>query len=380
VVGLAACGDDKKTDVNSVVEDGFFVVGEASGYTSPDNKARLASGKNEAASNAERAGMYDGYVWLEKGKGFNLVEVSAQTITNTYGGAALSVKDAGSNGDEEPQVAWYEGSIAAAGAAFQLPSDAQNGLYHVVADKTLNKVVVVPVSYWAMPGDAVKGWNDDQKLEIDGTPSKDKVVYKAEDVPIKASGAFKFRHSGAWKVTLDGTAGSEVRANTNYGGSIDDLVAGGSDISGSAALKGKYTVTMTWTAGSGYIVELTNKQVLANTDWSEVKFGLRGEAGFDGGTIEWSENAQQAVLPTHSTSGDVYTWTITWDLVAGKEFKVAGGDTWLGKSAFDGVSNFADLFEGDDNIKAKENGNYTFTLTIDADNNDSKSFAIVKNN
>jgi hypothetical protein len=390
VVGLAACGDDKKTDVNSVVEDGFFVVGEASGYTSPDNKARLASGKNEETKVA-REGMYDGYVWLEKGQPFNMVEVTASVAGSTFGGT-LVTKDANSNGDQEPQVAWYEGNFVANGAAYTLPADAQNGLYHIIADKTTQKMVAIPVTYWAMPGDAIAGWNDCQKMNIVGTPTKDRVEYKTTIVPIKGTGyQFKFRHSGAWKVTLDGTEGSAVRGFTNFGGTIDNLSVGqgpegnpDNNILSSELFKGEYAfVSLIWTSTDGFQVSLGEKSQLGNANYSNVKFGVRGQPS----PLDWA--AEPTVEATRS--GDVYTWSVVCALSAGDNFKLYGGtdgadgcgaEFWLGVGDVSSAANYDTYFGGTDNIEVKtgQGGNYTFTISIDAANNDAKTITIVKNN
>ena len=60
--------------IEDIVEDGFYVVGEATAFASLQDAGSAASimaaGTNENAANAAREGMYEKYIALEGGKPF----------------------------------------------------------------------------------------------------------------------------------------------------------------------------------------------------------------------------------------------------------------------------------------------------------------------
>jgi hypothetical protein len=252
-IGFAACDKDNKSpNVDDVVVDGFYVVGEAAGYTERNVNALLKAEPNEAASNETRAGFYGGYVWLEANKDFRLVEYAVGAEPTPYGGELSTVAGGAT---DEPAVNYLGGTFAKNGAAYKV---ATTGLYHVAADKTLGKAVVVPVSYWSIIGDPVGGWNDAQKLEPKDGASKDKVEFERTGVAF-STGNYKFRHSGGWKVTI----GEGVKANTNFGGAVAALVVGGADIAATADQENQvYTVNLTWTPTDGYKATITWTSVL----------------------------------------------------------------------------------------------------------------------
>ena len=74
-------GDDE------IVEDGFYVVGEATGSDNIQADYMMAAGFNEV-DKAKRDGMYEKYVALEAGKTFNLAIYEAGEIT--YFGVVLA--------------------------------------------------------------------------------------------------------------------------------------------------------------------------------------------------------------------------------------------------------------------------------------------------
>ena len=86
---FVSCDPEEDPNVDEIVEDGFYVIGEATGIANLQAtgaaKTTMAVGFNEvlqeAASSAEekisaacqRAGMYEKYIYLEGGKTFSLV-------------------------------------------------------------------------------------------------------------------------------------------------------------------------------------------------------------------------------------------------------------------------------------------------------------------
>ncbi len=125
---------------------------------------------------------------------------------------------------------------------FTVPED---GLYHVVYDETLNKVVVAKAEWGIIGGATVAGWGGSTALPLEGTFSKTAMTFKATEV-ILTVGDFKFRYSNGWKIVLDGEL---VRVNTNFGGAVNALVPGGGNIANTE--NGIYTVKVMWTIENG---------------------------------------------------------------------------------------------------------------------------------
>ena len=63
---------DDGPDVDEIVEDGFYVVGEATSSVKLVNTGIMSAGKNEVDQSA-REGMYEKYNALEGGKPFHLL-------------------------------------------------------------------------------------------------------------------------------------------------------------------------------------------------------------------------------------------------------------------------------------------------------------------
>ncbi len=260
-VAFISCKDDDNGGSNPPqVEDGIYLAGEATNYADINTALLMTSATNEASSNAARDGMYEIYTTLETGKTFYIAEV-AGTTTTKYGPSSVSGAFFSYNPNgkaDQPKVNLQMGAYAAGTTTFTVPA---SGLYHVVIDKQLVKVAIIPVEYWAIIGGATpNGWSD-TKMAIDGAFSKTSMSYKVTDLVLR-QGDYKFRYSGGWKLQLDDTstvAGvSTIKVNTNFGGtSLTTLVAGGANISFAKADEGKYTVEAKWTLESGYTFSLT---------------------------------------------------------------------------------------------------------------------------
>lgn len=362
-IGFAGCNnDDDSPNVDEVLEDGFYLTGEATGYEKPDLSTKLIPAANEAADNAERSGMYDGYVYLEGNKNFNIAEYVVGS-TATYGGKLSTVAG---GADERPAEDYFAGDFTQNGAAFTVPT---TGLYHVFIDKTLAKTVIVPVTYWSIIGNAVGGWNDNQKLEVKAGASKSKVEFEKTNVQI-LNGSYKFRHTGGWKVDLDTTPGAEVRAHTNFGGTNTGiepttLVPGGSDYSVAAADRGKYTVNFTWEPRKGFSAKFNKTGEADAPEYPETMYvvGASCKAGWDtkqGITMYPTPKAGQFWAIVYLTSG-----------VDDGGFKLLPNkDNWDGaKGAPNGTAAGVGNFQiGGDNIPGPEtSGYYMITLDMEKD-------------
>ncbi|MDR1023996.1 MAG: hypothetical protein LBL94_12125 [Prevotellaceae bacterium] len=341
-IGFAGCNnkDDKSPNVDEVLEDAFYLTGEATGYEKPDLSAKLIPAKNEVG-NVERSGFYDGYIYLEANKNFSLVDYVAGAAT-TYGGALSTVAGGVS---EEPAVDYLGGSFEKDASAFKV---SQSGLYHVFVDKTLKKIVIVPVSYWSPIGD-LSGWADTYKLDPKTGASKDKVEFEATNVNVRPGG-WKLRHTSAWKVPIatDGT----VKGFANYGGngtaadsSINPvLVSGGSDLKFVEAQTGAYTINFTWQPQAGYKLTLTRTGNLVANPAGSATFKVKVPTGTPatahvGVVGNFADNSWGIDNPVEMTNNNDGTYSLTTNVPADFQYKYvvsADGTAWSWDNAEDG--------------------------------------------
>jgi hypothetical protein len=186
-------------------------------------------------------------------------------------------------------------------------------------------------------------------------------------------GEWKFRYSHGWKIKLDtvidtGGGSIGVAVNTNLGGYINQLAAGGNNIVNSLA--GIYRCRLAYIPDTGYMATLTRTGDIPGIDYSSYQMGIIGDSYLkqDGTPAFWDENFGTS-LP--SVNGTNYTWTYTIDLMGGKDFKFRQGDDWAGKSiGFGDVtlagSAAANFTNNVSNFKISTSGNYTMILNIEA--------------
>ncbi len=368
VVFTSCKKDDDDDDTKPVIVlDGIYIKGAGTALTDFNTKGMFENTPNEVGQ-ADRASLYEIYVAVKGGDaGFNIVMVAGATRT-TYGpGSDFDEVPQGTT--DEPKVPFWRGSFTETSTAFTVPAD---GLYHVIIDTELMKVVIVPVEYWGVIGAATPGgWSDDTKLMPEGF-DLNSMNFKATEIEMTKAD-FKFRHSGGWKVEIDTTDASSdnwIKANTNYGGAVDNLVPGGANISNDVL--GIYTVEMTWTLGEGYVATVTKTGDLETFDYSNTELGLVGDGLVVGGVQHnWDETVMLS-LPVVEND-DYYTWT--WEgveVTAAGSFKIREGQDWNGKVigynevTMEGLA--ADKFEtnNDGNFVPTEDGVYDFELYIDA--------------
>ena len=365
--GIASCGDDDDDPI-LVVEDGFYIQGDATAYTDFRNKATMASTRNEV-NQADRAQLLEIFVAIKGTGGFNIIEVAGAT-RNTYGpGAGFATDTEGTT--DEPKVAFQRGAAEVTTTNFTVPGD---GLYHVVMDTEVGVVAIVPVQYWGLIGGATpNGWSGDTPMTSDGF-DLNTMTFRAANVPMTI-GDFKFRYSGGWKVEIDnefvGPDFTGIKVNSNFGGSVADLVPGGDNIGNTVS--GFYTAVMTWTDGSGFAATMTKTGDLPRTDWTDVELGLVGAGLSDTGVPHNWDVTLYVQKP--SKAGTVYTYSYPGIEVntGGGGFKIREGQDWsgtvLGYPQVTMTGDGADDFEtnGDGNFIPKvEGGKYNMTLSIDA--------------
>jgi hypothetical protein len=365
---MSSCKKDDDTTPAVLVEDGFYIKGAGTALTDLNSKGLMKETRNEVLQTT-RASLMEIYIAVKAGtQGFNIVSV-AGTVQKTYGpGSGFANVTTGTT--DEPKVTFQRGAYAESTTPFTVPTD---GIYHVIIDTELGKVVIVPVQYWGLIGAATPGgWSNDTKINA-GTFDLNTMTFETTNVTM-LKGQFKFRYSGGWKVELDtvldlGSGKKGVKVNTNFGGTMTALVPGGDNID--FATPGIYTAKAVWTLGSGWAMTLTKTGDVPTIDYTNYEMGIIGNAYYktDGVTVAaWDENfgTQKPVV-----SGKIFTWTYTLNLIKDGEFKFRQGTDWAGKSIGYGDATWAgaaaaNFSNNGGNIKVGADGNYTLVLKIDA--------------
>lgn len=361
----------KKSDDNPpptvIVLDGYYVKGAGTAYADFNEKAMMKVARNEVTQ-ADRASLLELYIPVKAGAaGFNIVKV-AGSIQTVYGpGTGFTTITVGTT--DEPKIPFQRGPLAATATVFTVPND---GMYHVVIDFELMKVVVAPVQ-WGMIGAATPlGWGSSTALTESAFDLKT-MSWTISDLQLLV-GQWKFRYSNGWKIELDtvldvGGGKIGVKVNTNFGGAIAALIPGGDNIANADA--GIYTVVISKTVGSPYAATLTKTGNIPPIDYSTYQMGIIGNCYLKADLTQanWDENFGTSVPVV--TGGTNYTWTYTIDINAAGEFKFRQGTDWAGKSigytdvtmAGPAAGNFVD---NGGNFKVDIVGNYTLVLLIDA--------------
>jgi len=376
LLAFTACDDDDNNDNGNTnpdvpqVEDGFYLKGAATALTNLNSKGMMKVTRNEVTQE-DRTELLEIYVAIKKGdEGFNIVEVTGSK-TKTYGpGSDFAVVGEDARDNDEPKVDFWRGSYTETANKFTVP---ENGLYHVVIDKELKKVVVAPV-VWGVIGAATPGgWGESTQLSADFDLNK--MTFEKTDVPLSI-GDYKFRYSNGWKIILDadydlGGGNKGIKVNTNFGKALDDLVPGGANINNS--VKGKYTITMTWELGKSYVATLEKTGDLDAKDYSNTELGFVGAGIIAADTVlGWDVTIENKKPDVNNTT---YTWNWTGIKVTNANdgsFKIREGQDWNGvvigypqvTMAGDAANNFTTNDDG--NFVPNGEGTYDFTLVIEA--------------
>ncbi len=314
-------------NIDAIVEDGFYVVGEATAFATMAEEgasaATMSAGRNENVGNELRDGMYEKYIALEGGKDFTLILKEGSTETKY--GAELALSDT-LKGADEPAIGVYKGEMAE-NVTMQVP---ETGLYHIVLDLNLKNdlaaksIVVAPVE-WGVRG-AMNSWGF-TKGEVSAFDKKT-MTWTLTGQKMAAGGEFKFAYGGGWKIELneapaDVAAEKDprwIKANTNLG---KDMVPGGDNIKVDTA--GTYTITLTYTMAAGEIkdsyamtVEMTAKDETPTT---------MNMIGSDFGNWNWENDSIVELVPVNGKAGEF--WTIQY-FNAANGFKFCALKEWNG--------------------------------------------------
>lgn len=365
---FVACDDDPDPDPDpEIVLDGTYIKGDATALTTFDAKGQMTTARNEV-NQEDRVELMELYIAIKATGGFNIVTVAGDVQT-VFGPSADFAEVTELDGDE-PTLGLQRGTVDVTDTQFTVPED---GLYHVAYDTEIGVVTIAKVEWGVIGAATPGGWSGSTQLAT--TFDLNTMVFEATDVMLTKAD-FKFRYSNGWKVILDplydlggGVVG--IKVNTNFGGTLDALVAGGDNISNETP--GYYTITVTWSLANGTTAAVVKTGDVSAIDYSETSLGLIG----DGLMVDGAQHNWDVTLFNHVpeiSNETTYTWTYSGvEVTTLGSFKIRQGQTWDEKSigyndvvmAGAAAADFEGT-EGDGNFKPLVDGVYDFVLVIDA--------------
>lgn len=361
----------KEDDPVVIVEDGFYVTGDATGTSSLSVNYRMSSGLNEV-SKEKRAGMYEKYVALEANKDFTLL-LKEGTVETKYSAALTEFNTEGEN--DQPTVTLLRGDLVSGTAATAMKVT-KSGLYHIVLD--LNTVgdlakpliIVAPVEWGVRGVNGDWGW---KKMKSPTAFNRTTMVWDTIIATTSAS-EFKFAYGGGWKIQLD-DAGL-VKANTNLG---TDMVPNGANLNMPKGTDIK--VTLTWNLATGEISKSYAMAITGNIIIEDPKTFVVGFSGSAFGTntnppAEWGDpagvtlavyDATASTITNTTTKAGTYVYNIAnLKMAATKEFKVRYNGAWIGVGGITTI--VGETFGGTDNYIVNADATYSnvkFEVTWD---------------
>ncbi|GAB3336351.1 hypothetical protein GCM10027429_19580 [Marivirga atlantica] len=360
---MVSCDEDEpivEVQEGLNVADGYYFVVEGEDPVA-ERSLTPEQVEGDGFAAVDRDGFYGNYVFLEAGD-YQLQKVEAKEVSLTLGGA-LSTVPLDSLSDEEPFNSYDLALLTEDGAAINIAND---GFYKVSYDETTSELIVMEVEKVSFIG-APSGWSDVEMTTVSSNPD-DGFVFNAQGVTIREGDNYKIRINNAWKIIRNNDAGDGYVAFTNYGGSADNLVAGGGDIP-FAQEDGVYTVEVELQNDGGAFLNFnrTGDAEEITFDPDDYNWGVIGSVTANG--YDADRNLVYA-----GVDGDVYSWVgVVWFADANldpndtgdRRFKFRNNDDWTvnlgGAITPDGTQ--ATLAVGGGDIVAPASGAYYIVLS-----------------
>lgn len=355
---MISCKKDDDDDPPIVVEDGLYVKGPGTALTDFDLKGLMKSTLNEVGQ-TPRASLMEIFIAVKGGTdGFNIVKVAGAERT-TYGpGSDFALVPLAERDGEEPRTGdFWRGSIAVTNTKFTVPED---GLYHIVYDTELNKVVIARVKWGAIGAATPGGWGED--TELTATFDLNKMEFTKTEV-LLFQDPYKFRYSNGWKIFIatDGT----VKVNTNLGGALNALTPGGDNINHPEYAV--FTIKLTWELGQPTIAALERTgdgPVLP--DYPEKMYLVGAATAYGWDTPGTTEEAVMHKLAGGGNNDGIY-WKIA-HLTGGEGWKLSAANWANPNLGFNEVDEFdaegVAVTSVDGNMKVENSGMYMIVLNL----------------
>lgn len=340
LVVFASCDNKENggSDFENLIEDGWYIVGEATGFDGVSTKCMMAPGFDENNSNAAREGLYEKYIILEGGKTFHVAHYTEEAEDARYGGS-LATWEVPDFEDDPTDVAMWLSELD--GETMPGLTVEKTGLYYVAIDLNLDEklkypqILVTEVSFGV--AGAMNGWG---YTPMTASPIQNgKVVFTANEQIIPEGGEYKYKNGNGWKIQLDCLADVEkpVRVNTNLGA---DLAPGTGNIVNTN--KGMYKMTLTFTQSAGEVANSWKEEISLINDLSTVPDNARI------GTFD--------MIPVHSKVG--HFWAVQY-LEASEAYSFTSN---LVETPFGGLSENTGATVSDNGFTVAEDGIYMIYL------------------
>lgn len=356
LAAFSSCEKKPAVDLGSVVLDGFYVYGEATGNADKVlSQNAMAAGFNEVEK-ATRAGMYEKYIYLEGGKDFALIQNSNQN-KKFYGAELTEVnygtgtEDApGKNFEDNPDMLILQGKLIIGDTAPKMRVK-ESGLYHIVLDNNEKgdlaegAQIIIQKADFGVRG-ACNGWGFTKGEPTVGAGGVVTFTWKDLDFPSK--GELKFSSCHGWKINLDEEG--KVKAEVSFGLEGGKLALTSTNITVDKA--GLYDLTLVFTPKAGelagsfsYTSTLTKESNLPEACYL-IGDGIKG--------WEIQKGDALAMIPAHSEPGCF--WAIR-HIEAEKGFKFSQIATDWGKD-FTGLGTDTGYTVKESNCFVAETGLY----------------------
>ncbi len=346
-INLFSCKSDKIE-----VDDGFYISGEASPFTTVLKFGQLKATVVENENNTTHTGLYEIYLALEANKNFTITKVASSSPTVYGQGSSFTTVNQTAANDE--MGALIQKGKYAEGGKFKVTV---SGLYHIVLDEQSTNIVIMPVSKWSIIGSANANNTAESELVLKNTFNKDTLIYELKDVDL-LEGDFKFRHSGAWKQTI--VENPLIKVNTSYGGTMTNLTSGGATIKISNTEIGKYTVTATWSKKFGMQFTLVKTGDIIEINYPENIY----LSGSDFGAWDWSSTGVLKMIPVLNHPNAF--WRIIY-CNAASEFLFSTEKTSLTDFGVNGTVIVNQYGKGTQNVKISTAGYYMVYVDLKAE-------------
>ena len=319
-----ACRDNENWKIVTDVQQGFYLAGEATIYSSvaPAASFEAAPLSPRDGETAEQfPGMYVKYTWLKAGKEFSIVKADAADATVTLGkGNAVSGETL---------------ALTQGGAAFTVPSD---GFYFLVLNSVDNQLTVLTTP-WVAIGAATPGdWKVGTPLTVSFDENSMKVNFTVE-LPM-IPGNMKF-HFIDWEIFVPYGTG-DVRIFSNMGAADDggatlsgspiELKPGGKDIG--VADAAQYDLTLSFDLkASKFTASVVKGEAIVLPEYPETIYMIGDEFG----SWDWTSPGIAELTPVHGAPG--HFWCVRY-------FSADKGFKWCAEKEWRGDFNSSDINEG----------------------------------
>jgi hypothetical protein len=385
ITAFSSCKENDPIDLDDIIEDGFYIMGDASGADKLSKAGMMQSGINENGQ-APKAGLYEKYIALEAGATFSIVK-KVGTVETIIGSDVISEITTDGTDYSINGAKVQFGTYKEDGTAFSVPV---SQLYQVVVYEETNAVAIIPVKW------QTNGLGTPDSLGLVGTFNKTTMTYKLENVTVDL-GNFKIKSYNGWKFNMtpnETEPTDKVFVNCNFGatktgdvadefkfdGTNNNVLPGGPDIAIAFANRGKYTVELIWTLSEGWshVLKFTKTGDLAVVDPSTFVYSLIGSAfnNASGTQAAWDYDldlvysAASSTITDQNTKAGTHVFKVSnVTLIADGEFKVRKDHDWAtsyGYNADNIKGDVANFVDNGGNIKVVAGKTYSsieFKLT-----------------